>query len=118
LTPGGLGAHAVIVAAASAKAFEQAGEMLRPAGCLCLCGIPAGEAYLRTPVAGIVIKGLRIFGNLTGSLAECMEAVELVRTGRVVPRVEVAEFEELESVYDRMERGDILGRVVLKIARD
>jgi propanol-preferring alcohol dehydrogenase len=118
LTPESLGAHAVVVTAASARAFEQAGEMLRPGGALCLCGIPAGEAYLKTPVAGIVIKGLRIFGNLTGSLKECMDAVELVRVGKVVPRVEVRAFEELENVYVRMEKGDILGRVVLRIAKD
>jgi len=49
-----------------------------------------------------------------------MEAVELVRRGRVVPKVEVREFREevLRSVYREMEEGRLVGRVVLKVARD
>lgn len=94
--------------------------MLRIGGTLCLNGIPPGEAYLRTPVATIVIKSLRVVGNLTGSLGECMQAVELVRIGRVVPKVEVRVFKEevLREVYKEMEEGRLVGRVVLKVAKD
>lgn len=94
--------------AANPKAFTQAAEMLRIGGTLCLNGIPPGRAFLETPVATIVIRSLRIQGNLTGSLGKCMEAVELVRKGMVVPKVEVREFRELSGVYEQMEiaRGD------------
>ena len=57
---------------------------------------------------------------MTGSLGECMEAVELVRTRKVVPKVEVREFKEevLREVYNEMEEGKLVGRVVLKVAMD
>ena len=78
-------------------------------------GIPPGRAYLETPIATIVIKGLRIAGSLEGSLKECLEAVELVREGVVRPEIQIREFRELGEVYEEMERGDVAGRVVLRV---
>lgn len=112
----GIGAHAVVVTAGSAKAYATAADMLRAGGHLCCCGIPAGESFLQTPVAGIVIKGLHITGNLIGSLQETLEAIKLVQNGSVKPKIEIRKFVELPRVYEELEKGDISGRVVLKIA--
>jgi D-arabinose 1-dehydrogenase-like Zn-dependent alcohol dehydrogenase len=112
----GLGAHAVVVTAGSAKAFAHACDMLRVGGSLSCVGIPSGRPSLETPICTIVLKGLRITGNLVGSLKECMEAVDLVRRGVVKPVIQVRPFRELPQVYEEMEKGDIAGRVVLKIA--
>ncbi|KAE8149513.1 alcohol dehydrogenase [Aspergillus avenaceus] len=112
----GLGAHAVVVTAGSAKAFAHACEMLRVGGTLSCVGIPPGRPVLETPICTIVIKGLRITGNLIGSLKECMEAVELVRRGVVKPEIKVRKFKELPRVYEKMKKGDIAGRIVLQIA--
>lgn len=91
--------------------------MLRIGGTLCCIGIPPGDVHLTTPIATIIIKGLKVVGNLVGSMQETMEALELVRNGSVKPRVEVRKFEELPEVYEMLEKGDILGRVVLQIAQ-
>lgn len=112
------GAQAAIVAVGNPKAFTQAAEALRIGGILCCCGIPAGKVFIETPIANIVVRGLRITGNLVGSLKECLEAVELVRRRVVKPRVTVREFKELPKVYEEMEKGDIMGRVVLKIGKE
>jgi propanol-preferring alcohol dehydrogenase len=85
---------------------------------LCCLDIPPGGGRLLTPVSEIVIKGLKIKGNLVGSLKECMEAVELVRRGKVKPKVFVREFKELPKVYKELEEGDVVGRIVLKIGDD
>lgn len=114
----GLGAHAVVVTAGSARAFANACDMLRVGGCLSCVGIPPGRPCLETPICTIVIKGLRITGNLVGSLKECMEAVELVRRGIVKPVIKVRPFRDLPKVYEDMEKGDISGRVVLQVASD
>lgn len=114
----GAGADAVIVTAGSARAFAAAADMLKTGGTLCCCGIPPGEAHLLTGIATIVIKGLTIRGNLVGSLKECLDAVELVRCGLVKPRVFVREFRELPEVYEELERGDVAGRIVLKVGED
>lgn len=111
----GLGAHAVVVTAGHASAFSHACEMLRVGGTLSCVGIPPGRTCLETPIATIVIKGLRVVGSLVGSLKECMEAVELVRRGIVRPVIEVRGFRELEKVYMELERGDVVGRVVLRV---
>lgn len=110
------GAHAVIVTAGSSAAFAQAASMLRIGGSLCCVGIPPGGGHIETSVAEIVIKGLKIQGNLVGSLKECLDAVEQVRTGLVKPQVIVRPFKDLPAVYEELEKGDIPGRVVLQIS--
>lgn len=62
------GAHAVVVASGHPAAFKHAADILHIGGALCCIGIPPGDVHLQTPIATIVIKGLRIFGNLVGSL--------------------------------------------------
>lgn len=48
LTSGG--ANAVIVTAASVKAFSQAADMLKVGGTLSCVGIPPEKGYLQTPI--------------------------------------------------------------------
>lgn len=112
---GGRGADAVIVTAGSVKAFSQAADMLKVGGTLSCVGIPPSRGLIETPISSIVIKGLHITGNLVGSLKECLEAVDYVRRGAVKPRISVREFADLPQVYDELEKGDIAGRIVLKI---
>lgn len=89
--------------------------MIRIGGSLCMVGIPPGDVHLDTPIATIVIKGLKIQGNLVGSLKETLEAVELVRVGKVKPHVQVRPFRDLPEVYEMLEKGDIPGRIVLQL---
>lgn len=114
------GAHAVIVTAGNHRAYDMAAELLRTGGVMACCGIPppvtdGSGSEAKFPVAKVVIKGLRIVGNLVGSMAETLEAVDFVRRGQVRPIVRVVEFAELEAVYTAMERGDVMGRVVVRI---
>jgi hypothetical protein len=111
------GCHAVVVTSGHPAAFTHAAELLRVGGTLCCVGIPPGEVRLSTPIASIVIRGLKIVGNLVGSLAETLEAVEYVRSGQVQVHVEVRPFEELVEAYAALESGDVPGRVVLEVAR-
>ncbi|KAK7702928.1 hypothetical protein SLS57_011122 [Botryosphaeria dothidea] len=112
------GAKAVIVTAGNPKAFVQAADMLKVGGTLSCVGIPPEKGFIETPISTIVIKGLHITGNLVGSLKECLEAVDLVRRGVVRPKISIRNFEDLPAVYGELERGDIEGRIVLKVAKD
>jgi alcohol dehydrogenase, propanol-preferring len=109
------GANAAVVTSGHPAAFKHAADVLRIGGALCIVGIPPGNIHLQTPIATIVIKGLRIFGNLVGSIKETMEAVELVQKGKVKPHVEIRKFRELPKIYEMLEKGDIPGRIVLEI---
>jgi propanol-preferring alcohol dehydrogenase len=112
----GIGADAVVVTSRNSKAYAQAADMLRAGGSLSCVDIPPGKMLLQTPVAGIAIKGLHITGSLVGSLKESMEAMEYVRKGIVKPQVEIRKFRELPQVYGQLEKGDVSGRIVLRIA--
>lgn len=63
-----------------------------------------------------MIKGLHITGNLVGSLKECLEAVDFVRRGVVKSMVTIRPFKDLPKAYEEMEKGNVMGRIVLKIA--
>jgi propanol-preferring alcohol dehydrogenase len=114
----GGGTHAAVVTSGHPQAFNSAADMLRIGGALCCVGIPPGDISLDTPIATIVIKGLKIMGNLVGSMNETLEAVELVRSGKVKPHVKVRDFKNLPEVYQMLEKGDIPGRIVLRIGGD
>jgi len=111
----GGGTHAVVITSGHPGAFRKVADMICIGGSLCMVGIPPGDVQLDTPIATIVIKGLRIQGNLVGSLKETMEAVEYVRSGKVKPHVKVRPFKELPDVYEMLEKGDISGRIVLQL---
>jgi alcohol dehydrogenase, propanol-preferring len=112
------GAHAVVVTSGHPAAFTHAADLLRIGGALSCVGIPPGDLALKTPIATIVIKGLRISGNLVGSMRETLEAVEMVRAGKVKPHVQVRKFRELPAIYEMLEKGDIPGRIVLSVDVD
>jgi len=71
---------------------------------------------LQIPVAGIVIKDLYITGSLVGSLNEGMEAMYYARKGMIKPQVEIRKFRGLPQVYEQLEKGDVSGQIVLRIA--
>ena len=109
------GAHAVVITSGHPRAFDRLGDMVRTGGSICMVGIPPGDVLLDIPVATIIIRGLKIQGNLVGSLKETLEAVELVRNGKVKPHVQVRPFSDLPQVYEMLEKGDIPGRIVLQL---
>jgi len=109
------GSHAVVVTSGHPLAFKGLADITRIGGSISLVGIPPGDVQLDAPVAAIVIKGLKIQGNLVGSLEETYEAVEFVRSGKVKPHVTVRPFRDLPEVYQLLERGDIPGRIVLRL---
>ncbi|KAL9113402.1 MAG: hypothetical protein Q9227_002443 [Pyrenula ochraceoflavens] len=112
------GAQAVVITAGNPNAFVDAADMLKTGGIISCVGIPPGKTYIEAPVSQIVIKGLRITGNLVGSLKECLEAVDMVRSGAVKPHVRILPFKDLPKVYEELENFEVAGRVVLQIARE
>ena len=82
------------------------------------CGIAPDFAKIETPASTITIKNLKIVGNLIGSRKEALDAVDFVRRGAVKPVVHVRDFKDLPKVYEELEKGEVQGRVVLKVATD
>lgn len=111
------GVHAAIVAAVSTSAFEQSVGLLRPAGTVVFVGLPGGKAdQIRASIAAISARELTIRGSSVGTRLDLEEAVGFALRGEVKARIETQPLAAANSVLDRLRRGGIVGRVVLKIA--
>ena len=60
-------------------------------------------------------RGLHIVGSSVGTPPMMEELIQMALDGKVVPELEVREFEELGEVLAQLERYQIEGRVVVKI---
>ncbi|GAA5882563.1 hypothetical protein JCM3774_002350 [Rhodotorula dairenensis] len=109
---GGRGPHASVVFSAGAAAYNHALKYLRPRGTLVCVGLPAG-AELRADIYTTVCTGLRIVGSNIGNRQDAIEALEFAARGQVKPQIAVEPLANLQSVFERMERGAISGRIVL-----
>jgi len=61
----------------------------------------------------IVLKGLTIRGSIVGTRQELAEALDFYARGLVKPTVTSARLDDINDVLDRMERGQIDGRIVI-----
>ena len=110
---GGIGPHAAIIASGADAAYDQALEYLRPHGTLVAVGLP-GNCHIKANVFWTVFKALRIVGSYVGNRQDAIEALSFVAQGKVAPMIAIEPLKNLESVYKRMEAGQINGRIVLK----
>ncbi|GAA5931344.1 zinc-dependent alcohol dehydrogenase [Sporobolomyces koalae] len=107
------GPHAAIVAAAGASAYEAALEYIRPTGTLVAIGLPP-DTFIKANVFFTVFHSKRIVGSYVGNRQDAVEALDFAARGKVSPRIEVVPLSKLTEVYERMEKGQVAGRIVLK----
>lgn len=56
----------------------------------------------------------QIVGSYVGNRQDAVEALDFALRGKVVPQIAIEPLENLRSVYERMEKGQVSGRIVLK----
>jgi propanol-preferring alcohol dehydrogenase len=105
------GAHAVLVTAPSAKAFEQAIGMVRRRGTICLIGMPPTSFPL--PIVTMVLEAITLRGSIVGGRLDLEEALAFAGEGRVRATTTPDRLENINQVFERMRSGQIEGRVVL-----
>ncbi|MDG5488801.1 zinc-dependent alcohol dehydrogenase [Sphingomonas sp. BGYR3] len=105
------GAHGVLVTAPSLPAFRQAIDIVRRRGTVSLIGLPAGEFPI--PIFDVVLKRVTIRGSIVGTRADLAEAIDFAIEGKVRSRIETQPLEAINSVFHRLQSGDVGGRVVL-----
>ena len=115
-TPDGLGPHAVLLLAVQEKPFQQATEYVRSRGSVVCIGLPA-NAYLRAPVFDTVVRMITIKGSYVGNRQDSAEALDFFARGLVNVPFKTVGLSELQSVYDMMEEGKIVGRYVVDASR-
>jgi propanol-preferring alcohol dehydrogenase len=111
-TTGG-GAHGVLVTAVSNNAFAQAIQVARRHGTIALVGLPPGS--FPTPIFDVVLKRLTIRGSIVGTRADLAEALEFAAERKVIAQTHLAPLEDINRIFDALERGTLNGRMVLAI---
>lgn len=107
------GMHGVLVTAASTAAFSQAIGIVRRKGTVVLNGLPPGD--FPTPVMPVVLKRITLRGSIVGTRDDLAEALEFAAAGKVKAQVSIEPLDAVNDVFERMERGAISGRVVLRL---
>jgi len=107
------GAHGAVITAVSRSAFAQGLGMLRRGGTCVLIGLPPGE--FPTPIFDMVLKGLTIRGSIVGTRLDLQEALQFAALGKVVATTELQSLSAINSVIDRLKKGEVSGRVVLRL---
>ncbi|ACM20867.1 alcohol dehydrogenase, zinc-containing [Geotalea daltonii FRC-32] len=107
------GAHGVLVTAVSPRIFRQSLDMLRRGGTCTLVGLPPGEFPM--PIFDIVLKGITVRGSIVGTRKDLQECLQFAAEGKVKAVIETQALEAVNEVFDRLKRGQVSGRVVLKL---
>lgn len=129
-----LGAHGVVVTAASKAGYENILNLLRGGGTLVAVGLPGDPSvclYNFNPrhstnttvkvVAGahpvkLCMKKLNIAGSVVGTMQDVDECLDFTARGLVKPILTHGTLDELGDLCKKMSKGSLVGRAVLKIS--
>ncbi|GGK24173.1 zinc-dependent alcohol dehydrogenase [Caldalkalibacillus thermarum] len=107
------GVQAAVSVAVTGKAFEQAYRSVKRGGTLVVVGLPNAE--LPIPIFDTVLNGVTVRGSIVGTRKDLKEALEFAAQGKVKAIIETQPLEKINEVFDRMQNGQINGRVVLTL---
>jgi propanol-preferring alcohol dehydrogenase len=74
-------------------------------------GLPPGEFPL--PIFDVVLNGLTIRGSIVGTRNDIAEALAFAAEGKVKAHYQLESLENINSIFDRMKKGSIDGRIVM-----
>jgi NADPH2:quinone reductase len=105
----------VVVEHVGEATWQRTLQAARPGGRIAVCGATSGP---NPPAAlhRIWWKQLTIYGSTMGTKADFEGAYELVASGKAQPVIdEVFPLEDARAAHERMEAGEQLGKIVLRI---
>lgn len=105
------GVQAAISVAVNKVAFEQAYHSVKRGGSVVLVGLP--NADIPVPIFDTVLNGVSVKGSIVGTRKDMQEALQFAADGKVKAIISTAKLDEINEIFDRMEKGQINGRVVL-----
>ncbi|WP_419758471.1 alcohol dehydrogenase AdhP [Acidisoma sp.] len=107
----GGGAHGVLITAPSLPAFRQGIGMTRKRGTCVLVGLPPGE--FPTPLFDVVANCITVRGSFVGTREDMAECLAFAAEGKVKADIELQPLSAINSVFERLGKGQVPGRVVL-----
>lgn len=111
----GNGVHATVCTAVSKAGFESAYRSVRRGGTCVLVGLPPEDMPI--PIFDTVINGVSVVGSIVGTRKDLQECLEFAAQGKVKAIIQKRTLEEINAIFDEMEKGDIAGRVVMELAQ-
>lgn len=105
------GVQAAISVAVNKVAFEQAYHSVKRGGSVVLVGLPNDEIPI--PIFDTVLNGVTVKGSIVGTRKDMQEALQFAADGKVRAIISTAPLDDINNVFERMEKGQINGRVVL-----
>ncbi|AUG31139.1 alcohol dehydrogenase AdhP [Microbacterium hominis] len=105
------GTHGVLVTAVHPKAFDQALSVVRRGATIVFNGLPPGT--FDADIFDIVLRAITIRGSIVGTRQDMIEALDFYARGQIHPTVHVETLEDINDIFERMERGKIDGRIVM-----
>lgn len=108
-----LGVHGAVVVAVNKTAFDAAYRSVRRGGTLVAVGLPTGS--IEVPIFETVLNAIRVVGSIVGTRKDLQECLQFAADGKVKSNIEVRKLEEINEVFDEMQKGKINGRIVVDL---
>lgn len=106
------GLDATVITAVAKTPFNQAVDVVKAGARVVAVGLPVEKMDLEIP--RLVLDGIEVVGSLVGTRQDLKEAFQFAAEGKVVPKVQTRELEEINDIFEEMEQGTITGRIVIK----
>jgi len=107
------GVHVALVTSASKSAYDMAFPCVRPTGTLLAVGLPAGD--ISFPAILMAAGEIQIKASSVGTREDLREVLEMGAAGKVHCQVSMRPLAEIQEVLGQLSRGEISGRVALRL---
>lgn len=94
------------------KAFAQALAVTRRGATIVFNGLPPGD--FPANIFDIVLRAITIRGSIVGTRQDMIEALDFFARGEIHPTVSVEPLDNINDIFERMEKGQIDGRIVMR----
>ena len=85
-------------------------QVVKQGGRVVQVGLGVADATI--PIQLVVLKQVTLVGSLAGSNDDCAAVLDLVAAGRLTSKVTHVSFDEIADGLGRLERGEVVGRLV------
>jgi alcohol dehydrogenase, propanol-preferring len=109
------GVHLALVASATKSAYDTAFACVRPTGTLLVVGLPAQDLVF--PPIVMAASEIHIKASSVGTREDLREVLAMGASGAVHCHVTTRPLQEVQNVLGELSRGEVSGRVVLRVQK-
>ncbi|MGA7685021.1 MAG: zinc-dependent alcohol dehydrogenase [Terriglobales bacterium] len=110
------GVHVALVTSAAKSAYDMAFYCVRPTGTLLVVGLPAKD--ISFPPILMAAGEIQIKASAVGTRDDLREMLEMGAAGTVHCQVTERPLDDVQEILEELERGEVSGRIVLRIGED